>query len=621
MTSVLTPSPKQQFFDNNGNPLVGGKLYSFAAGTTTPLATYTNFANTVANPNPTILDSRGEALVWLSSAAYKLRLVDANNVEIWTVDNVNDSGAGPVDPLTLLAASGGSALVGFLQAGTGAVAQTAQSKMRQYVNVDDYIDLATFVDGVTDVTSQIQNAINFAQSSSGNHMEVRLSARKYRVVGTLAVTGPVRLVGDGYLDFQNARPITIPPNGSWLIHANTSGPLITFTGDSGKSSGMMNIGIFQEGHTAPGGGWAPAVRDWVIRNEGTFGTLILDRVHFHGVYKGVYTNNSARPHYENITGQFFYRAFEFDSIFDLGKLDGLHAWTYWSEADSVLQWQQANCISVTLRRVDGLWMDRIFTFAVANAVYVTASATSTGTGRVINITGLYADFTGRALWIDSTVAHVTIGSLFHLGQAWPPATPPVVLTGSCAIDITAGSNHNVQVGNLYSVLAEGSSIKVAGTNNQVWIASTIIEQYDRSGSGAGAFLPTATNIINIGGYPSISKYGGGAISYLAGTPGGAMNLPTPYRVVNATVNTPVTAGSAAGALVPFTAEGETNVGVSFTAAGTGIANLAGTANKLSFYNGNSAVKGTLTGAKGGNVALANLITYLADRGLLTDSTT
>ena len=617
MSIALTPTPKQQFLDNNGNPLVGGKLYSFAAGTNTPLATYTDYTGLSANPNPVIMNARGEASVWLSPVAYKLKLVDASNVEIWTVDNITN--IIPSVPATL-AASDGSSLIGFIQAGTGAVAMTAQAKMRQYVNVDDFINLATFADGVTDVTSQIQNAITFAQTASNGHMEVRLSARKYRITGTLLVTGPVRLVGEGYLDFQNARPITIPPNGSWLIHANTTGPLIQFNGDLGKSSGMTNIGIFEEGHSTPGGGWSPAVRDWVIRNENTYGTLILDRVHFHGVYKGVFTVNSARPHYENITGQFFYQGFHFDQIYDLGKLDGLHAWTYWSEADSVLQWQQANCIEITLLRVDGLWMDRIFTFAVKESIHISTSGAG-GTSRVIDINGLYADFTGRAIVIDSTVAHVAVNQMFHLGQAWPPASPAVVLTGACAIDITAGANHNVQVSNLYSVLSEGSAVKVTGTNNQIWISNTIVEQYDRAGSGAGAFLPTASNLIHLGAFASLGKYGGGATSYVSGTPGGTVTSPTVQKTVTATINTPVTSGSASGQLVPFTAEGEANVGVALIAAGTGIAQLGAAGNKIAFYAGASAVKGTLTGAKGGNVALANLITYLADRGLLTDSTT
>jgi len=33
-----------QFFDNNGTPLSGGKLYAYEAGTTTPKTTYTSAA-------------------------------------------------------------------------------------------------------------------------------------------------------------------------------------------------------------------------------------------------------------------------------------------------------------------------------------------------------------------------------------------------------------------------------------------------------------------------------------------------------------------------------------------------------------------------------------------------
>ena len=77
-----------QFFSTAGVPLVGGKLYTYAAGTTTPLATYTSQSGITANTNPIILDSRGEANVWLSSAAYKLKLTTPADVEIWTVDNV-----------------------------------------------------------------------------------------------------------------------------------------------------------------------------------------------------------------------------------------------------------------------------------------------------------------------------------------------------------------------------------------------------------------------------------------------------------------------------------------------------------------------------------------------------
>ena len=90
-TTSLSPTPKLQFFDANGDPLVGGKLYTYAAGTTTPLASYTDSTGLIANTNPIVLDSRGEANVWLSGAIYKFALYTSVGVLIWTVDNINGS--------------------------------------------------------------------------------------------------------------------------------------------------------------------------------------------------------------------------------------------------------------------------------------------------------------------------------------------------------------------------------------------------------------------------------------------------------------------------------------------------------------------------------------------------
>jgi len=64
--TFLTPSAKQQFFSDAGVPLVGGKVYTYEAGTSTPLATYQDSTGVTANTNPIILDSRGEANIWLS---------------------------------------------------------------------------------------------------------------------------------------------------------------------------------------------------------------------------------------------------------------------------------------------------------------------------------------------------------------------------------------------------------------------------------------------------------------------------------------------------------------------------------------------------------------------------
>jgi hypothetical protein len=87
--AVLTPTPKTAFVDAAGEPLVGGKLYTYIAGTTTLQTTYTDSTATTANTNPIILDSRGEANVWLGGAIYKFVLKDADDALIWTVDNIS----------------------------------------------------------------------------------------------------------------------------------------------------------------------------------------------------------------------------------------------------------------------------------------------------------------------------------------------------------------------------------------------------------------------------------------------------------------------------------------------------------------------------------------------------
>ena len=82
-----------QFFDNSGQVLTGGKLYTYSAGTTTPAATYTTNSGVTAQPNPIILNAAGRVPdsgeIWLTdSISYKFVLKDQNDVLIATYDNL-----------------------------------------------------------------------------------------------------------------------------------------------------------------------------------------------------------------------------------------------------------------------------------------------------------------------------------------------------------------------------------------------------------------------------------------------------------------------------------------------------------------------------------------------------
>lgn len=81
--------PKAQFFDANGNPLASGKVYTYAAGTSTPLDSYTDSTGGTPNANPVILDAGGFANIWLGTSAYKIVVKTSADVEVWTVDQVS----------------------------------------------------------------------------------------------------------------------------------------------------------------------------------------------------------------------------------------------------------------------------------------------------------------------------------------------------------------------------------------------------------------------------------------------------------------------------------------------------------------------------------------------------
>jgi hypothetical protein len=129
MSASLFPTPVMQFFTANGVPLSGGKLYTYAAGTVTPLATYTDYNAGTANTNPVILNSRGEATVWLSTAAYYFVLKDSTDTQIWTADNVAAAPAfGNAASFSSLTVSGLTTLTGGVNltsvAGTSFIAST-----------------------------------------------------------------------------------------------------------------------------------------------------------------------------------------------------------------------------------------------------------------------------------------------------------------------------------------------------------------------------------------------------------------------------------------------------------------------------------------------------------------
>lgn len=99
---ILAPLAIQRFYDNNNNPAVSAKVFTYVAGTTTKQTTYTDSAGT-PNTNPIILNYRGEANIWLDpTLTYKFVFAPKDDTDppanpFWTVDNIPGGYGGTID--------------------------------------------------------------------------------------------------------------------------------------------------------------------------------------------------------------------------------------------------------------------------------------------------------------------------------------------------------------------------------------------------------------------------------------------------------------------------------------------------------------------------------------------
>lgn len=85
-----------QFFDNDGNVLSGGKIYTYLAGSSTNATTYTSTSGSIAHTNPIVLDSAGRVPggeIWITALQYKFVLKTSSDTLIATYDNIYGIGA------------------------------------------------------------------------------------------------------------------------------------------------------------------------------------------------------------------------------------------------------------------------------------------------------------------------------------------------------------------------------------------------------------------------------------------------------------------------------------------------------------------------------------------------
>ena len=281
--TVLSPPPKAQFLDADGNPLVGGKVFTYAAGTTSLLATYTTGDGTVANTNPVILNARGEADIWYTTGvSYKVVLTDSADALIWTVDNIAISGSMATQNANAVNITGGT--IGSGVTFNGSITGTAS-------NITGVVAIAN---GGTNATTAAAARTNLGAARSGANDDITSLEQDVALVAT----GTIGTDSIGYRGApQNAQTaayqlaladngkhisittggVTIPANsaaafpiGATVVIFNNSGSSqsIAITTDTLRQAGTTNTGT----RTLANYGLATCVKvaatTWVITGAG-----------------------------------------------------------------------------------------------------------------------------------------------------------------------------------------------------------------------------------------------------------------------------------------------------------------------------------------------------------------
>jgi len=123
---ALLNFPRFRAFTAAGVPLAGGKVYTYIAGTSTPLATYSDGDLTTLNTNPVDLDANGEADIFGGTGEdYKVVLKNSVDVTQWTLDNISLGGSGSASPSSGVNFLDNGGFEGFSRTNTSATGASA----------------------------------------------------------------------------------------------------------------------------------------------------------------------------------------------------------------------------------------------------------------------------------------------------------------------------------------------------------------------------------------------------------------------------------------------------------------------------------------------------------------
>jgi hypothetical protein len=260
-----------QLFDNNGNPLAGGKIFTYLAGTTTPAATYTSASGAIAHSNPIVLDGAGRVPsgeIWLTDGiTYKFVVEDAASNLIGTYDNltgINSNFVAFTNEQEIQTATAGQTVFNLTtvtyQPGTNSLSVFVDGVNQygpgaQYAYVETDNDTVTFVSGlhvgasVKFTTSQLNTSgsvdasqvsynppfINSVVTNVEDKLAQIISVKDFGAVGD-GLTDDATAITNADAEAQSLGKALYFPSGTYISSTQIQMTASAWFGDSSETS-------------------------------------------------------------------------------------------------------------------------------------------------------------------------------------------------------------------------------------------------------------------------------------------------------------------------------------------------------------------------------------------------
>tara|TARA_R110000822_G_scaffold76620_5_gene184220 strand:+ start:567 stop:2636 length:2070 start_codon:yes stop_codon:yes gene_type:complete len=199
-------------------------IYTYAAGTNTPLATYTSSTLATPNTNPVLTNSAGYAVngatvtgIWVGSSCYKFVAKDSSAVTLFTQDNICDRGA---VLKALLATSAGAGLIGYKHSGSSTT-QTVEFKLNQTNNIKDFGAVGDY--SFSSGTGTDNCAALNAAAANGGMVYVPGGYYYSSCKWTILAATPVTIQGTGGINDPNSPPAATTGKSVIIFAAGVAG--------------------------------------------------------------------------------------------------------------------------------------------------------------------------------------------------------------------------------------------------------------------------------------------------------------------------------------------------------------------------------------------------------------